>query len=89
MTRILATDESGDLTIPAEFLTGAAPHARYVIEKQGRVIRLEPEIASDKKTRAHQDWRTWLDGLDALTAKLNDASTTNPSAVEILSEMRR
>ena len=86
MSRVLEADDSGSLTIPPEVLGHSLPRARYVIETDGSGIHVEPENPAKTPPTTHDEWmRQWLD----LAERIGNASTTNKSAIEILSEMRR
>ena len=89
MKCILETDDHGDLKIPAEFLCEVAPHTRFVIERCG--TKLEVEQAEDSKMteQLRLDWARWLKDADLLASMLSKSSTTDKSALDILSEMRR
>lgn len=92
MATVLETDETGALVLPARVLGHEAPHARYVLEAQGKTLILRPEVeaAKPKRTRArkkqsHEEWmKEWRD----LGEKISEAWIGDKSAVEELSEMR-
>ncbi len=93
MTRILEVEENGTLTLPPDVLGEAKPHTRYVVEAQGEELTLRPEQTRSgqaaeppQKTLSPDEW--WAQW-NQLVAQISHASTTNESAVEILSEMRR
>ncbi len=86
MTRILETDEHGSLTIPAELLAQTGAHARYVVEQLGDTLQVNRASDTRDETGTHGErMRRWQD----LAKRIEAASITDKSAVEILSEMRR
>lgn len=45
MKAIVESDDKGELHLPASFLPGASPHARYEVEVREREVVLWPEAA--------------------------------------------
>lgn len=86
MTYILETQENGTLTLPSDVLGSPKPHTRYVIEKQGERVTIQPEAAMPTPAPSAEDW---LDAWKALSQDISRASTPEKSALEILWEMRR
>ncbi len=90
MTMVLEVDELGAITIPPDMLGEPAPHARYVISSCGDTLVLEPETKGPTK-RTHREltsdeWDAeWAD----FSKRVTQAWTSDKSAVEIVSEMRR
>lgn len=95
MTRIIETDEAGDLVLSPDLLTemlGKAPaHTRYVVEKQGDVIFVRPETENDQheddpSKPSHEQWeRQWR----ITQHQVSQSWPAGVSAVEVVSEMRR
>ncbi len=87
MRRVLETDESGSLTIPAELLDETAPHGKYVAETSaaGLVIRPKKQTVPQKAN----EWQTWLADRNELAKKIGAAWKSDKSAAEVISEMRR
>jgi hypothetical protein len=85
MGMTLEVTEQGTLTLPAEVLSGAKPHARYLVEVLDSGLSVRPESPSSGSA----GWDDWLDQWNSLAAEITAASVTGESAVHILSEMRR
>ncbi len=85
MGHVLEVDDNGRLIITPDLLSDAAPHTRYVAEAQegGLWVRLESEDVP------RLGWDDWWERWQALASEITAASTTDRSAVDILSEMRR
>ena len=47
MSVVVELDEKGELHLPFAMLPGAAPHARYQVEVQGRQVVLSPQKGGD------------------------------------------
>ena len=95
MSRVVEADDKGAVTLDSETLGGSEPHARYVVEKQGERIVLEPDgpkghARRKRKPRATKltpdewiaEWREW-------SAEVSAKWNSDKSAAEIISEMRR
>lgn len=88
MTRILEADQTGAVTIPPELLGGRAG-ARYVVETEAQSsIRIRPEgLPSHEVSQPSSD--AWVRAWAELAEQIGLASSTDRSAVEMLSETRR
>ena len=47
MSVVVELDEKGELHLPSAMLPGAAPHARYQVDVQGRQVVLSPQNSGD------------------------------------------
>ena len=104
MTRILQTNEDGELLIPADLLNGAAPNQRYRAESAGKTLILRPESASGKpeqrrsnehspemptKSRQKLSSAEWESEWKVFSDQVTKAWPSDISAVDVVSEMRR
>ena len=86
MGQVIEADEQGRLLVPAELLADAQPHGRYIVETSDNKLLIKPEETVEQRKQAYEEWkRDW----DALTEEISAAWTTDKSAAEIISEMRR
>jgi hypothetical protein len=88
VSRILKTDAQGSLTLPPDVLGEARPGARYVVETHGDRVLLRPQ-RGEQTLRRVLSWDEWWEHWRTLSDAVTRASTTDESAVEILSDMRR
>jgi len=82
MSRVLESDETGSLTIPADLLGNSSAHSRYLVENDGQTIHIHLESIRVGHAERMRRWRDLAD-------RIGTSSSTERSAVEILSEMRR
>jgi len=63
MRKVLESNESGELQIPAALL-GTGPRARFRVEHDGESIRLIPEhkvpASAEQRVQAFRDWAARL-----------------------------
>jgi hypothetical protein len=85
MKAILEVNDEGALVVPPELLNGAVPHQRYSAELAGDHLHLRPERASQEKLSSDEWWTRWA----ALSEQIGKKWTSDKSAAEIVSEMRR
>ncbi len=89
MSLIIETDDQGQLTLSPQILGHPLPHARYEVEADGRNIRLVPVTATSVAEDRRVQTRVWLGEMRTLAQRFAETSTTDESAVDILSKMRR
>ena len=85
MGRVLEVDKHGGLTLTPDLLGNPEPHTRYVVEAQNGSLSVRP----DSESKRPLGWDEWWIRWQALSEVVTAASTTDRSAVDILSEMRR
>ena len=85
MARVLKVDEDGQLIITPDLLSDPAPHTQYVAEERDGGLMVRPEGGRQSRLGWDEWWERWQE----LSARITAASTTDRSAVDILSEMRR
>jgi hypothetical protein len=86
MTYVLEIQENGTLTLPPETLGNPKPRTRYVLETQGQRVTIQPEAAKPAPSTSAEEWLT---ALQSLAQAISQNSTSDRSALDILSEMRR
>jgi hypothetical protein len=85
MGMTLEVTEQGTLTLPAELLSGAKPHARFVVENRNGSLVVQQEIAEATQQSADE----WIAEWDRLTDAVSVAWKSDASAIDIVSDMRR
>ena len=85
MAHVLEVDDNGRLIITPDLLRDPAPRTRYIAEDQEGGVFVRPEAGEPPRL----GWDEWWERFKAYSDAVTQASTTEQSAVEILSEMRR
>ena len=85
--RMLEADDTGMLTIPAELLGYPEPNTRFVVERVGGRIFIQPEAALEVEQKSAYD--TWHDQWKIVQQEVTKSWPAGLSAVDVVSEMRR
>ncbi len=85
--RMLEADETGMLTIPAELLGYPEPNTRFVVERVGKRILIQPETAQEIEQKSAYD--KWHDQWKIVQQEVTKSWPVGLSAADVVSEMRR
>src|SRR5258706_1333083 len=82
MSRVLETDESGSLTIPADLLSETGPHTEYTAERSGIDLVIRPK--AEDSIEEPREWERWLAERDELARQIGAAWKIAKSAAEVI-----
>ena len=94
MTRTLQVEEDGTLRLTPDVLGKAAPHTRYVVERRGKRLTLQPESLEvvESKTPRMRRAKTsadWDRERKELAEELGKVWPSGMSVIDVISDMRR
>lgn len=87
--RMLEADASGTLIIPAELLGYPEPHMRYVVERVGGKLIVQPEAAPAQEDEQKSAFDKWQQQWKIVQREVSKSWPAGVSAVDVVSEMRR
>ena len=85
--RMLEADDTGMLIIPAELLGYPEPNTRFVVERVGKRILIQPEAAQEIEQKSAYD--KWHDQWKIVQQEVTKSWPAGLSAADVVSEMRR
>ena len=92
MGQIIETDEIGQLIIPSDLLGSSKPKSRFLIEKTGEGLTINPDLPSEAGTlnqSAKLTAEDWLKQWREMAEEIGKVWLKDTSAEQVISEMRR